>query len=135
MTVPEIAVGALVYNDAGEILLAKSHKWSHKWVVLGGHVDAGETLHECVKREVKEETNLDVDCVEWVDNQESIYSDIFHKKRHFVFIDYSCKAVSSEILLNDELQEHQWIQPEKALEELDLSPSTRLFIKNFLKKK
>ena len=32
-----------------------------KWIGVGGHFEADETPEECLLREVKEETNLDVD--------------------------------------------------------------------------
>ena len=31
-----------------------------KWIGVGGHVEENETIDECVVREVKEETNLDL---------------------------------------------------------------------------
>ena len=31
-----------------------------KWIGVGGHVENNETVDECVIREVKEETNLDI---------------------------------------------------------------------------
>lgn len=58
---PKVVVGALIYNEKNEIFLGKSYKWGDNWIIVGGHLDWGEKLSECVKREVKEETNLDVD--------------------------------------------------------------------------
>ena len=131
---PKAVVGAIVYNDKGEIFLAKSYKWRNKWAIPGGHVERGESLKSAVKREVKEETNLDVKNIEFVDIQESIFSKEFHKKRHFIFIDFCCNAVSSDIKLNNELQEHRWITANKSLK-IRLNPSTRKAIKRLLIKK
>ncbi len=40
----------------------KSHDVNKdKWVGVGGHFEAGESPEECLLREVKEETNLDVE--------------------------------------------------------------------------
>ena len=53
-------MGALIINSNDEILLVKSHKWiEKKWTVPGGHIELGETAHDAIIREVKEETNLD----------------------------------------------------------------------------
>ena len=35
-------------------------KWGNLWVVPGGHIEYGETIEEAIKREMKEETNLDI---------------------------------------------------------------------------
>lgn len=39
---PEPTVGAFIFNQAGELLLSKSHKWPDKYVIPGGHVELGE---------------------------------------------------------------------------------------------
>ncbi len=130
---PKIVVGVLIYDDEKNIFLAKSYKWKNKWIVPGGHLEFGETLEQCAKREVKEETNLDVDCVELIDVQESIFSEEFHDKRHMIFLDYSAKATSKDVILNDELQEFMWVRPLEALK-LDLNVSTKRFIQKFMQK-
>ncbi len=131
---PKIVVGILVYNDENKIFLGKCHKWGDKWVVPGGHLEWGETLFECVEREVKEETNLEVSDIELIGVQESIFSEEFYEKRHMVFLDYCCKAVNSDIKLNDEIQEYVWMTPEEALKKLRLAKATTEFIKKFIAK-
>jgi len=132
--IPRIVVGVIIYNKNHEIFLACSHKWNNKWVVPGGHLEIGETLQDCVKREVKEETNIDVSDIELVEIRESIFPKEYHQKRHMVFIDYSCKAKNNEIKLNSELQEYKWINPKEALKKLDLNSSTKIFIEKFIEK-
>ena len=67
---PEPAAGALIFNTEGKIFLMKSHKWHGQYVVPGGHIELGETIEEALKREVKEETDLDVHDVEFLVFQE-----------------------------------------------------------------
>ena len=131
MEVPRIVIGVLVSNENKEIFLARSHKWKDKWIVPGGHLDFGETLEACAKREVKEETNLDIEDVTLIDVQESVFSEEFYNKRHMIFLDYSAKVVNSDVILNDELQEYGWFSFEDALK-LDLNSSTRRFIEKFI---
>jgi nucleoside triphosphatase len=125
--IPRIVVGVLIYNDKNEIFLAKSYKWKDKWIVPGGHLEWGETLKNCVKREVKEETNLDIDGIELIFVKENIFSEEFHEKRHMLFMDYSAKVINTNVKLNDELQEYKWIKPQDALE-MNLNLSTKKFI-------
>lgn len=51
---------ALVVDDQGRVLLQRRAD-SGNWALPGGTMDLGETLGECVIREVKEETGLDVE--------------------------------------------------------------------------
>lgn len=50
-------VRAFVFNQNGEILMTR-HKKDAPWVLPGGHVESGETLHEAMERELEEEFSL-----------------------------------------------------------------------------
>ena len=133
---PEPTVGALIENAQGKVFLAKSPKWNNKWVIPGGHVDVGERIEDAVVREVKEETGLDVTPVHMLAVKDAIYPSGFHKKKHFVFIDYLCKQVGGDVKLDGrELTEHMWVRPEDALEKLDVDEYSADIIRIFLKLK
>jgi len=112
---PEPTVGVFIFNKAGEMLLLQSHKFPGKYVVPGGHVELGETLEEAAIREAKEETDLDIYDLKFINFQQFIYDPSFWKKRHFIFFDYACKADSLEVQLNDEAQQHVWVKLDAAL--------------------
>ncbi|MBI3033044.1 NUDIX domain-containing protein [Candidatus Woesearchaeota archaeon] len=133
---PKVATGIIIYNDNNnKILLVQSHKWPGKWLIPGGGVEWGETAEACAIREVKEETNLDITDITLVDVQESIFPKEFYQERHFIFFDYTAKVINNgnKIILNEELQEYQWIKPEEALA-LDLNNDTRKFLEKLLKR-
>lgn len=78
-TQPIVGVGAVIICN-GKILLAKrgSKLGKNKWSILGGLVELGETVHDTTIREVKEETNLDVEAhslIDVVDNLEAAEKD------------------------------------------------------------
>ncbi|MGK2741496.1 NUDIX hydrolase [Tepidicaulis sp. LMO-SS28] len=55
-----LCAGALVFNDKGQVFCQR-RSMTRKlfpgcWDILGGHVDPGETLEECLRREVFEES-------------------------------------------------------------------------------
>lgn len=54
-----ISAGAVVLNDEGEILLIRGPR--RGWEQPGGQVEEGESIHDAVIREVKEETGIDIE--------------------------------------------------------------------------
>lgn len=130
---PEPVTGALILNEEDQIFLMKSPKWDEKWLVPGGHVEKGEKIEECVKREVKEETGLKVEEVDFVTVLEGM-PESFERDTHFIFLNYCCRAENQQVELDQrEAVEYKWIKPQKALKSnLDINDSTREFIKNYL---
>ncbi len=130
---PEPIVGALIFNREDKILLMKSHKWKGKYVMPGGHVELGERIENALKREVKEETGLSVYDIKFILFQEFIFVDAFWKKRHFIFLDFSCKTKSDQVKLNKEGQEYIWVNLKEVLK-LPIEPYTKKTIKEYIKK-
>ena len=133
---PEPVVGVLIYNDNGEIFLTRSSKWGDHWQIPGGHVELGETEIETARREILEETGLEIDNLKFEGAQECIYPEQFEKKVHFIFHDYSARMAGGEIAeKNREMEDHIWIKPEEALKKLKLNPYTKITIERFIEKK
>ena len=128
---PEPTVGVFIFNQIGELLLLKSHKWPGKYVVPGGHVELGERLADTAIREAKEETGLDIYDLEFINFQEFIYDPSFWKPKHFIFFDYACKTESTDVRLNDEAEEHIWVRLEAAVQ-LPLDTYTRTSVEILL---
>jgi len=129
---PEATVGALVVNPKGEVLIVRSSKWADKHTVPGGHIELGELAEDAIRREVKEETGLDVDVVELLLVQQAIYPKFYRKHEHFVFMDYLCRTRDLTVRLDGrELQDYTWVNPRDALE-LDLEEYTRNFVVAYL---
>lgn len=118
-------------NEKGRILIVRSRKWGDKYTVPGGHIELGERAEDAIRREVKEETGLDSEPVELLIVQEAIYPKDYHKHEHFIFMDYVCRATSTDVKLDGrELQEYVWVSPEEALK-LDLEEYTRNFVEKY----
>lgn len=131
---PRTTVGALVFNPEGKVFLMKSYKWRGKYVMPGGHIELGEKMEEALKREIKEETGLDIYDIEFIYFQEFIFDKAFWKKRHFIFLDFACKTKSTKVELDSEGQEYVWVSLKEALK-LPVEPYTRRAIKEYMKKK
>ena len=133
-TYPVATVGALVVNESGEILIVQSKKWHDKHTVPGGHIELGERAEDAIRREVKEETGLDVEPVELLIVQQAIYPNDFYRHDHYIFMDYVCRTTKAgqEVRLDGvELQRYLWVRPEEALK-LDLEQFTRNFVVKYL---
>lgn len=129
---PEATVGALIVNDKGEVLIVRSKKWGEKYTVPGGHIELGERAEDAIVREVREETGLESTAIELLTIQQAIYPKDYHKHEHYIFMDYVCKARSSDVTLDGrELQSYLWVKPEEALK-LDLEEYTRNFVLKYL---
>ena len=75
------------------------------WDLPGGNLEFGEDVDECIRREIKEETSLDVDDIKPL----HIISELDSKKNVFwVEIGYTCKYNSGEVKLSHEHTECKW---------------------------
>lgn len=82
---PEVAVGAIVFDERGRVLLVERGRppGVGLWTVPGGRVERGETLAHAVAREVFEETGLAVEVGALACVVERIGDG-----HHFVILDY-----------------------------------------------
>jgi HAD superfamily hydrolase (TIGR01549 family) len=113
---PQATVGALIFNGKGEVLMIRTQKWSNLWGIPGGKIKWGETSEAALRREIKEETNLEVTDIQFVLVQDCIHSKEFYRDAHFVLLNYTCRCVGKpHVKLNDEAYEFRWVTPVEAL--------------------
>ena len=125
---PISTVGAAIFDGTGRVLMVRTHKWSNRWGIPGGKIQYGETAEAALRRELKEETNLDVDEVRFVLVQDCIGSQEFYRDEHFVLLNYRCvTATPAAVRLNEEAQELRWLTLAEALA-LDLNRPTRVLL-------
>lgn len=125
---PEATVGAVILNPKNEVLICRSNKWNQQYVIPGGHIERGEKMEEALIREVKEETGLKVYDIELLGITESIYSESFQSKKHFLFIDFICRSDSTDVELNHEAQSYKWVELEE-IEDYNLEEFTASLLK------
>ena len=91
---PIVGVGAVVL-DGRRVLLVKrgNEPLKGEWSLPGGAVDVGETLEEALRREVLEETCLDVEVGPVVEVLDRIRRDPDGRVRfHYVLVDFLCRV-------------------------------------------
>jgi phosphoglycolate phosphatase-like HAD superfamily hydrolase/ADP-ribose pyrophosphatase YjhB (NUDIX family) len=136
VALPPIAtVGALIFNSKKEVLMLRTHKWSNKWGIPGGKIKWGETSEAALRREIKEETNLKVNQIQFVLVQDCIRSKEFYKAAHFVLLNYTCRVIGKPVVkLNHEAQEFRWLKIADA-KKLKLNKPTKILIETICKAK
>ena len=127
--VPIVTVGGLIFNAAGEVLMIRTHKWSNLWGIPGGKIKWGESSVDALRRELKEETNLDIRDIEFVLVQDCIHSKEFYRDAHFVLLNYTCICAGApQVELNEEGVEFRWVSMSEALEMPINQPTRRLLL-------
>jgi phosphoglycolate phosphatase-like HAD superfamily hydrolase/ADP-ribose pyrophosphatase YjhB (NUDIX family) len=123
--IPLATVGALIFNARNEALMIRTHKWSDKWGIPGGKIKWGETAEAALRREILEETNLQVKAINFVLVQDCIHSREFYKDAHFVLLNYTCRCAAKNpvVKLNEEGREFRWL-PLAAAKKLRLNKPT-----------
>ena len=124
----KVTARAIVIHESKLLLVSKD---TSLWATPGGHLESNETLHECVVRETKEETGLDVlpkqlaHVFELIDTQKGI-----HKIESF----FNCQPVTVQLDknwkdLNGAIKYAKYYSLEK-LQHINLQPA---FVKHYLK--
>jgi 8-oxo-dGTP diphosphatase len=118
-------VGALIFEE-GKILLVERGKEPLKgyWSIPGGIVETGEKLEEGIRREVAEETGLDVEPYSMFEIFERIMPDAEGKPEyHYVLIDYLCRRLSGEPVAASDVSRVEWVA-EQNLQQFRLTEGT-----------
>jgi len=103
-----------------------------QWSIPGGMLELGETLAEGVRRELAEETGLEVRVLDLIEAFERVERDADGRpKYHYVILDYLCEATGGELRPGSDVTDVAWAAPEE-LAQYSLTPTaTRVFHKGF----
>jgi 8-oxo-dGTP diphosphatase len=110
---PILAVSAAIVRDGKVLVVRRARKPAlNIYTLPGGAVEAGETLHEAVIREVREETQLAIEPVALAGHREVIMRDGDGRvERHFVILSFAARWLGGEPVLNEELNDAHWLVP------------------------
>lgn len=104
-----IAVKSFIVNNENKVLLIKRRSNDiHKpgqWDIPGGRLELGEDPFLGLKRETKEETNLDIDIVSPLHVQHFTRDD----GQKITMLIFLCKPTNNNLKLSEEHTDYSWI--------------------------
>jgi len=120
-------VKALITNR-GDILIGKKeetegHPISGKSHILGGHLEKGEEIEEAIKREVEEETGLEVKLHQVIDVMTFSWKD---EENDSVQVVYHCETDKRNEEPEADLEELKWVSPEEITDYVHTEEAERL---------
>ncbi len=110
-----IGVGAVIEDREGRILLVKHRPerggfWQGRWICPGGKLEYGETIEEGIKREVSEETQLEIELVAPLPPFDRIVGADDEVSLHVIYIDYLARVTGGELKEGSDVGEARWVE-------------------------
>ena len=116
--IEETSAGAVVFIEDGERLFLLLKYIGGHWDFPKGHVEMDESLHTTARREILEETGLEVEFLpgfeKTIDYTYRRHGETFHKKVVF----FLARAKSRDVRLSKEHLDYVWLPYDKAMEKV-----------------
>ena len=113
-----IAVGAVIEDKEGRILLVKHIPqrggfWQGKWICPGGKLGVGERIEEGIKREIREETQLEIDLVAPLHPFDRVVRLEDKVSLHVIYIDYLARVIGGKLRPGSDVGEAIWVEKKR----------------------
>jgi len=110
---PIVGVGGLVIHRNQVLLIRRGGEpLKGEWSIPGGLLELGEELAEGVRRELKEETGLDVEPFEVLTVFDRIFRDGTRVQYHYVIVDYVCRRRGGRLTAGSDVVDARWVRRE-----------------------
>ncbi|MBU0532905.1 NUDIX hydrolase [Candidatus Micrarchaeota archaeon] len=96
--------GILIQNNKLLLIRRGKEPFKGEWALPGGRINDHETAEECLKREMKEETGLEIEPITLV----GIYSDPGRDPRRIITAAYLVRLISGNAKGGDDAAEAKW---------------------------
>jgi len=123
---PIFGVGAIIFEGEKVLLIKRgSPPLEGYWSLPGGAQETGETVEAAVKREILEETGLQIKIINFATMVDIIDLDEAGKARHHYSVaDYVCRVTGGELQAGGDAAKVAWV-PMADLDTLNLTPKAR----------
>jgi 8-oxo-dGTP diphosphatase len=121
---PLVGVGGVVIHRQRVLLVKRATEpLKHQWSIPGGLLELGEELMEGARREIKEETGLDVEPLEAI----AVFDRILRNtgrldgwslkgrgrvRYHYVIVDYVCRFKGGKLAPASDVLNARWVRRE-----------------------
>ncbi len=131
---PIPGVAAVTVHDGKVLLVIRGKPPSGgQWGLPGGGVEVGETIQEAVKRELLEETCVEVEPLKLLTVFDSINRDEDDRVHyHYVLFEFLCRYVGGEVHASSDAPDARWVAFDE-LDKLEVIPYTRRFLDRVLR--
>ena len=129
---PIVAVGALVWRGDQVLLIRRGNPPRQgEWSLPGGAQDLGETVFEAARREVQEETGIDVKVSALVDVIDFMDRDAEGGIRyHYTLVDVLADYVSGDVMPGCDADGAAWFSLDEALARVSWAETRRVISKS-----
>lgn len=112
---PVAAVGGIVIRDGSVLLVKRAFPPRQgEWSLPGGRLELGESLTDGVRREVEEETGLEVEVGPLVEVFDRVHRDETGRIRyHFVIVDFLCRPCGGALRAGGDAADVRWVAQEE----------------------
>jgi 8-oxo-dGTP diphosphatase len=108
---PIVGVGGVVVHRQRALLIRRGcEPLKGQWSIPGGMLELGEELAEGVRRELKEETGLEVEPLEIVAAFDRITRQGQRVKYHYVIVDYVCRRKRGRLKPASDVVDARWVR-------------------------
>ncbi len=123
-------VGAVIWKEHSVLLAKRDHEpFKGKWCIPGGHVEFGEHPDEAVRREVREETGLELSACGFF----RFYSEYYeHMQWHAVVLIYEGSGEGILVPQAGEVSELRYVPFDQALD-MELAFNHNDIIRDFIR--
>ena len=110
---PVVGVGAIVWRGERVLLIRRGRPPRlGQWSLPGGAQQLGETLEEAIRREVREETALELARVSFLTTVDLVERDAAGRVRyHYTLVDFSAEAGDGDPIAGDDADAVAWFEP------------------------
>jgi mutator protein MutT len=110
---PLVGVGGVVIHRNRVLLIRRGGEpLKGEWSIPGGLIEVGEELADAVRRELKEETGLEVEPLALLETFDRIFRDGHKVRYHFVIVDYACRLKGGALRPASDVSEARWVRRE-----------------------